>query len=160
MTLVGLAHWRVHRRMSQAVLADKSGLTQAGISQLERGLRSPTLRTVSRLSETLGVPSEWLWGLPQKAALTREQGDRIARAIVQAKFSSLPAGEHQLAWAAGSLMIQKLRAHHVPGRALYARSRWGTARRPIRVRQLYGDDPVRQVLHRVDALLAMRSDVP
>ena len=146
--------------MSQEALAARSGLTQAEISWIERGLRSPTLRTAWRLSEALGVPLERLWGGPQRSSLTREQMDRMARAIIQAEPSSLSAGERELARAAGSLVIQKLRVHHVPGRALYARSRWETARRPIRVRQLYGEIPVRQVLHRVDALLAMKVEMP
>ncbi|MBI3332525.1 MAG: helix-turn-helix transcriptional regulator [Candidatus Omnitrophica bacterium] len=146
--------------MTQAALAERAGSTQAGISQIERGRRSPTLRTVFRLSSALGIPPAQLLGSSPEGPLSREGADRIARAIVQAGPSALSARERRFAEAAGSLVIQKLRAHRAPGGSRYARVRRDVLRRCLRVRQLYGDGPVRQVLHRVDALLSMRGAAP
>jgi transcriptional regulator with XRE-family HTH domain len=42
--------------MTQSELAAKAGLTQIGIAQLERGVRSPTWGTVLLLAHALGVP--------------------------------------------------------------------------------------------------------
>jgi len=47
----------LHRRrgLSQEALADATDLSRPYISQLERSLKSPSLRIVARLAEALGV---------------------------------------------------------------------------------------------------------
>lgn len=40
---------------SQEDLADESGLHRTYVSGIERGVRNPTIRIVSRLAEALGV---------------------------------------------------------------------------------------------------------
>ena len=156
MTLQGLLHWRLRRGLSQAGLARRSGLTQAGISQLERGIRAPSLRTVHRLCEVLDTTWRQLLERPEGFSFPREQADRLARRILLGGGERLRPQERELATAVGSLAIQKLRAHQVGGRLLYARSRWGAGFRAVRVRQLYGAAAVEQILKRLDALLAMR----
>jgi transcriptional regulator with XRE-family HTH domain len=51
---VQLLALRVARQLSQVELARASGLQQAEISHLERGLGNPTLKTLSALGQTLG----------------------------------------------------------------------------------------------------------
>ena len=51
---------RRRRFMTQAELSEKTGLTITTISQLENGRRQPSLRTVRRLAEALGVRPEKL----------------------------------------------------------------------------------------------------
>lgn len=46
-------------RISQRVLARKSGVNHSTISRLLNGQRSPTLTTVSRLADALDVPMPW-----------------------------------------------------------------------------------------------------
>jgi transcriptional regulator with XRE-family HTH domain len=47
--------FRLARSLSQEVLSERSGLTQQYISDLERGLRNPTVVTLFELAEALGV---------------------------------------------------------------------------------------------------------
>lgn len=46
---------RKERGLTQEVLAQKAGITPVYVSQLERGLKSPSLWTIARLSKVLGV---------------------------------------------------------------------------------------------------------
>src|SRR3989338_7535945 len=85
--LDNLQTWRRRRGMSQAQLAVKAGITQAGISQLERGLREPTLRTVHKLAVALEIDPALLLR-SHAASLSRETSDRVARSIVLGR----PAG--------------------------------------------------------------------
>ncbi|MGI9147758.1 MAG: helix-turn-helix domain-containing protein [Chloroflexota bacterium] len=60
----GLLHWRVERAMTQAELADKSGVDRTTIARLERGTAAK-METIRRLADALKVePSQLLhqWG--------------------------------------------------------------------------------------------------
>lgn len=46
---------REKRKLSMTVLAQKSGLSQAMISFIEREIRNPSLETLLRISSVLGV---------------------------------------------------------------------------------------------------------
>jgi transcriptional regulator with XRE-family HTH domain len=46
---------RTKRRFSMTQLAAKAGLSQQMISYVERGLRNPTLETLLRITDALGV---------------------------------------------------------------------------------------------------------
>ena len=48
-----LCEARAQRGYTQQQLSDLSGVTQADISRIERGLRSPTTATMMRLAEAL-----------------------------------------------------------------------------------------------------------
>ena len=148
-----LSTYRVARRMTQSNFAEKTGLTQAGISHLERGLRVPTVRTLARLADALGTVPQDLLTPPGRRILSRHEADRLARSILRG--APLPPQERDLAAAVGSLAVQKLRTHHVPGRVRYARHRWAVRRRAAMVKRLYGESVVNQILQRLDALLAM-----
>ena len=147
---------RLKQGLSQASLAQKASLTQAALSQMERGARLPALASLVRLSEALGGSPERLLQPPPGDSLPREEADRIARWIVDGRPLS-SRRSRDLAAAVGSLVIQKLRAHHAPNRSRYAGARWSVGRRGWEVQRRYGARRVRQTLQRVDALLAMRS---
>jgi len=51
---------RLARGLSQEALADLGGFDRTYPSLLERGLRMPTISTVVRLADALGVPAESL----------------------------------------------------------------------------------------------------
>lgn len=53
--------WRQERGMSQEQLALDAGMKRSYLSELERGLRNPSVRALGRLAEALKIePSELL----------------------------------------------------------------------------------------------------
>ena len=50
-----LRHYRNQAELSQEELADLASLDRTYVSQLERGLKSPTLNTLDRLATCLDV---------------------------------------------------------------------------------------------------------
>ncbi|MFP2896033.1 helix-turn-helix domain-containing protein [Corallococcus sp. 4LFB] len=48
-------------RVSQEELADRAGVDRTYLSGIERGIRNPTLKTIDRLSRSLGVEMEVLF---------------------------------------------------------------------------------------------------
>jgi len=54
--------WREHRGLTQRALAEKAGLTQAYIAQIETGRRKGDVGVYRRLAEVLGVDIEDLLG--------------------------------------------------------------------------------------------------
>lgn len=46
---------RVQQNMTQKDLAAKTGITQADISRIEKGIRNPSLNTVKKLARGLGM---------------------------------------------------------------------------------------------------------
>jgi transcriptional regulator with XRE-family HTH domain len=51
---------RQEKGLSQEALADKAGLHRTYISQVERGLKSPSLRSLEQIAQALGVPASAL----------------------------------------------------------------------------------------------------
>ncbi|PZO04142.1 MAG: transcriptional regulator [Hyphomicrobiales bacterium] len=47
--------WREHRGMTVAALAEKAGITQPYLSQIETGKREGTLQTMKKIADALGV---------------------------------------------------------------------------------------------------------
>jgi transcriptional regulator with XRE-family HTH domain len=52
---VALRRARTRAKLSQEALAEESGLHRTYVSQLERGLKSPSLDTMYRLASALGI---------------------------------------------------------------------------------------------------------
>ena len=80
--------WRLHRGLSQAALAQKTGIPQPNLSDIERGERDVSLRTLRALAQALDVtPGVLADGIAPKAnpeqALSRDQLERIAQAAVE-----------------------------------------------------------------------------
>jgi transcriptional regulator with XRE-family HTH domain len=65
-----VATYRVSNRLSQEALAEKLGCSSSYISQLERGLINPTLRSVIELARGLGI-KPWV--------LVRETANRFGK---------------------------------------------------------------------------------
>ncbi len=51
---------RQEKGLSQEALADKAGLHRTYISQVERGLKSPSLRSLEQIAQALGIPASAL----------------------------------------------------------------------------------------------------
>ena len=64
-----LRSYREASGMSQETLADECNLHRTYISQLERGLKNPTLTTLLSLSNALGVPASTLMETVSKETL-------------------------------------------------------------------------------------------
>lgn len=57
-----LRHYRKVRQLTQSELAEKAGLSTEMISKMERGIASPSLATVERLSGILDMPAVAFFG--------------------------------------------------------------------------------------------------
>jgi transcriptional regulator with XRE-family HTH domain len=154
-TLEGLRYWRLARKLSQQALAACSGISQGTISLIERGTqRGVTLATVNKLAHALQIaPHELVRTAPREALdLTRHEREAIAHAVV----TGVPAPQHvpqQIVRDLAGLVTQKLRAYHAPGAAVNRGRRWRVERRWITIRAQYGEDLVRDLLHRIDTEL-------
>src|SRR5689334_10635566 len=86
--------WRLHQGMSQAALAQKTGLPQPNLSDMERGERDLSLRTLRSLAQALGIKPGLLAdgiGPEGSTALSRVQLERIAQAAVEGNALSDPS---------------------------------------------------------------------
>lgn len=70
---------RHSRGMTLAQLADRTGLSIGSLSQVERGLVSPTIRTVYSVATALGVSPAWIID-PDSASEHNPDGGYIVRA--------------------------------------------------------------------------------
>ncbi|MHC1760562.1 MAG: helix-turn-helix domain-containing protein [Negativicutes bacterium] len=52
---MNLKNLRIDSKLSQAELAERSGISQGYLSSLERGEKQPTLPILKRLAEALGI---------------------------------------------------------------------------------------------------------
>ncbi|NMC26674.1 MAG: helix-turn-helix domain-containing protein [Syntrophomonadaceae bacterium] len=71
---------RKERNLSQAMLAEKAGLKPPAISQYESGARSPSFESLVKLSNALGVPSDYLL-IGEETPFYEEVGDSLSRLI-------------------------------------------------------------------------------
>jgi transcriptional regulator with XRE-family HTH domain len=63
-----LRYHRKNKKMTQAEVADESGIETSEISRLEKGLGNPTLKQVKRLAKGLGVPCSRIFALEETYA--------------------------------------------------------------------------------------------
>ena len=75
------AHYLIGQRLRQirkdlslslSDLSARSGVSVGTVSQLERGMGRPSLRTIERISQALGVPPFWLLDMPHQENPTDE----------------------------------------------------------------------------------------
>jgi predicted nucleotidyltransferase/DNA-binding XRE family transcriptional regulator len=114
--------------LTQAGLAARLGTTQSAIARLERGEVAPTIATLSRLANTLGVEFEVL---PRSGLVVRETSPGLTLADLQARRDELLA------------IAARHGAHHVQVFGSVAR---GNARPDSDVDFLVEFDPSRTVL--------------
>ncbi len=74
-----LKHYRELVGMSQEELAAEANLDRTYISQLERGLKSPTLNTLEKLSTCLGVQAQYLLRDPRGGTAPQFPGSYVVR---------------------------------------------------------------------------------
>ena len=91
--------WRMERRLTQEQLADAAGISRPNLSDLERGKRELSLKSLRTLASALGVtPGTLVDGIPPLALkgpleFSREELDRIADAVFNGEKTSGRAGE-------------------------------------------------------------------
>jgi len=74
---------RIQRNMSQADLAERSGVGQSLISRLERGSRpNPTADVLRRLARTLGCTTDYLIGMHEVGEDDEDEAPRRRVAVV------------------------------------------------------------------------------
>jgi transcriptional regulator with XRE-family HTH domain len=76
---------RRERGLTLKALGQRAGLSHPFLSQVERGLAQPSLGSVSRIAEALGVPVAHLWTSPQRlegaVVLRRGEADEPVREL-------------------------------------------------------------------------------
>jgi transcriptional regulator with XRE-family HTH domain len=117
-----LTLWRKERGLSQAALAQKAGVPQPNLSDIERGEREVSLRTLRALALALNItPGLLADGIgpmsEQPLVLTRERLERVAQAVVEGK-PLVDRDENELANQTARLMKGRLRAVGAKGRKL------------------------------------------
>lgn len=60
---------RKQKGINQAKLAEEAGITPAAVSQIEKGLRIPTIPVLRRITSVLGVSLDYLSGKTNKSEL-------------------------------------------------------------------------------------------
>jgi transcriptional regulator with XRE-family HTH domain len=146
--------YRHIRNIDQVKLAQDSGLTQATISNIERGEANPTYATLNKIAMSLNIPVSNLSINPvEEVKLNRHEIDEIAKSIINGKLPSHPK-KASLAKDIALLQTQKLAAADKPGKRFARGSRWNTKSRYLDVKNKYSGEIVSQVLKRVDKLLA------
>jgi len=79
---------REEKNLNQAQLAEKSGVTPAAISQIEKGSRTPTIPVLQRIASVLNVSIDYLLGKTDKSELDDLLHDQEVRTFFRG-FQSL-----------------------------------------------------------------------
>jgi len=53
-----IKRFRQEKELTQLSLAEKAGIAQSFLSNIENGLQSPSFKNLKKISEALGVPLE------------------------------------------------------------------------------------------------------
>ena len=79
---------REEKNLNQAQLAEKSGVTPAAISQIEKGTRTPTIPVLQRIASVLNVSIDYLLGKTDSSELDDLLHDQEVRTFFRG-FQSL-----------------------------------------------------------------------
>ena len=109
-----ISFWRMKKGLTQAVVAQRSGVSRPNLSAIEQGARDLTVQTLRRIASTLGVtPGALVDGVrpdvvnPQKK-FDRYAIDRIAR-IASGQVLKASSTEQRIARDLASVMKSKTR---------------------------------------------------
>ena len=151
--------WRTARGVTQQVLARASGLPRPALSALERGGLDPTLRTIRRVADGLGIPPGWLVDgrLPPGPSAwrpTRASVERVVAALA-GRAARLSALDQQVVALLTPVLRPRLAmlTGRAPGRGRVRRSRaaW------LLVQGHLGEATLRAVVARLDKEAQRRS---
>lgn len=81
---------RLERALSLNQLAELSGLSVGMLSQIERGLSSPSLRSLRLVAVALGVPISWFFTEPEQAE--RRESPHVVRRTGRRLLKLTPTG--------------------------------------------------------------------
>lgn len=151
--------WRLHRGMSQAVLAREAGVPQPNLSDMERGEKEVSLRTLRALALALNIkPGLLADGIgPDSQAplvLTRDRLERIAQAVVEGKTMA-DAQERELAMGVTLLVKAKFRAmgHSLkrPSKIKVSRviEKWKNKKAWLLLKTKYRDEEIDSLIKRI-----------
>ncbi len=99
--------WRMKKGLTQAVVAERSGVSRPNLSAIEQGGRDLTVQTLRRIASTLGVtPGALVDGVSSEPRSDRAFLDRIARLAAGQFFKASPA-ERRFAQDFASIMKSK-----------------------------------------------------
>lgn len=90
---------RKQKGLSQAELAKRSGLSQAGISYIEKGLRSPSTDTLELLASALGCSVSYLIGETNDPKAISQSYAMAASLDASADVQRSPASDDDLKFA-------------------------------------------------------------
>ena len=90
---------RKQKGLSQAELAKRSGLSQAGISYIEKGLRSPSTDTLELLASALGCSVSYLIGETNDPKAISQAYSMAASLDASADVQRSPASDDDLKFA-------------------------------------------------------------
>lgn len=90
---------RKQKGLSQAELAKRSGLSQAGISYIEKGLRSPSSDTLELLASALGCSVSYLMGETNDPKAISQSYAMAASLDASADVQRSPASDDDLKFA-------------------------------------------------------------
>ena len=147
-----IRHWRISKRVKQAELASRSGVTRPNLSAIEQGKRDVTLATLSTLARALGISTGQLLDQqpPLPAGLNdRHQIDAIARAIVFGERGFSPQ-LNRLSDDVAALISNQLAAFSAPGHKRVSHLVWHKGQRRAVARRQYGANLVTRLLKRVE----------
>ncbi len=87
---IKIYEYRLALKMSQAELAQRAGLAQANLSNIEKGKRDFTVSTLLRIASALGIkPALLIEETGQKGLrLTREKIEKLAEVILNAEVKA------------------------------------------------------------------------
>lgn len=70
-----IQHHRIEKGWSQEYLAEVTGLHRTYISQLERGLKSPSVRVLSHITKALGLKMSAFFEAIEETLNAEQSGD-------------------------------------------------------------------------------------
>src|ERR671930_2244064 len=103
-----LRELRRFRRCTLRTIAERSGLSESFLSQVERGRSSASIASLRRIAEALGVSIADLFeadGLPGPRVLRRDERPTLAFGILGRKMLLTPRPLHHLEVFAGELEV-------------------------------------------------------
>src|SRR5918912_2256550 len=103
-----LRELRRFRRATLKTIADRSGLSESFLSQVERGRSSASIASLRRIAEALGVTIADLFepdGVPGPRVLRRDEKPPLAFGILGKKLLLTPRPLHHLEVFAGELEV-------------------------------------------------------